>query len=171
MEDVGSFIERNLRRRGKSVVQHVPHIKDVQLKESRHEETFEAAFDACYMPASVPKKFEPDESFSQCLIRMIDERGMKDPEVYKKANIDRKHFNHLKNDLHPNPKKNTVVALGIAMKLDRKQMDQLLERAGYVLSRSSVFDLIIMYCIEHEIYNIFTVNEILYANDQKLLGV
>ena len=116
------------------------------------------------------ERFIPDESFSECLIRMIDERQMSDPEVYKKANIDRKHFNHIKNTRDYRPKKETAVALAIGMKLDLNDTNTLLERAGFVLSRSSKFDLIIRYCIEHQIYNIFDINEILFAEDQKLLG-
>ena len=115
-------------------------------------------------------KFVPDESFSECLIRMIDERDMLDPEVYKRANIDRKHFNHIKNDKHYRPKKETAVALAIGMKLDIEETNTLLERAGFVLSNSSVFDLIIKYCIEHKIYDIYQINEILFEEDQKTLG-
>ena len=114
--------------------------------------------------------FEPDESFSECLIRMIDERGLLDPDVYKKANIDRKHFNHIKNTKDYRPKKKTAVALAIGMKLNVKDTNTLLERAGYVLTSASRFDLIIKYCIEHEIYNIFDVNEILFTYDQDTLG-
>ncbi|MBR4461892.1 MAG: macro domain-containing protein [Erysipelotrichaceae bacterium] len=115
-------------------------------------------------------RFEPDESFSECLIRMIDERGLTDPEVYKKANIDRKHFNHIKNNKDYRPKKETVAALAIGMKLNQKDTDTLMERAGFVLSQSFKFDLIIRYCIENKIYDIFRINEILFEQDQKILG-
>ena len=101
---------------------------------------------------------------------MIDERGLPDPEVYKKANIDRKHFNHIKNTKDYRPKKKTVVALAIGMKLNIKETNTLLERAGFVLTSASKFDLIIRYCIENKIYNIFDVNELLFAYDQETLG-
>lgn len=126
--------------------------------------------DADYSFSSASYRFEPDESFSEAMIRMIDEKGLKDPEVYKKANIDRKHFNHIKNTKLYKPKKETAVALAIGMKLNLKETNDLLEKAGYVLSRSSVSDLIIRHCIEEGIYNIFDINELLFQYDQKTLG-
>ena len=114
--------------------------------------------------------FEPDESFSECLIRLIDEKGMTDPEVYKRANIDRKLFNHIKNTKLYRPKKETAVALAIGMKLSLEETNDLLEKAGFVLSRSSRFDLIIRYCLTQKEYNIFRINEILFEQDQKTLG-
>ncbi len=114
--------------------------------------------------------FEPDESFSECLVRMIDEKKLNDPEVYKRANIDRKHFNHIINDKNYRPRKETAVALAIGMKLNLKETRTLLERAGFALSDSFVFDQIIHYCIVRRIYNIFDINEILFEYDQKTLG-
>ena len=134
---------------------------------SYKEETMES-MDLCGFAPGV--RFEPDESFSECLIRMIDERGLTDPEVYKKANIDRKHFNHIKNNRDYRPKKETAVALAIGMRLDLKDTNTLLERAGFVLSQSFRFDLIIRYCIEQKIYDIYKINEILFEKDQKTLG-
>ncbi|MBQ2657913.1 MAG: macro domain-containing protein [Erysipelotrichaceae bacterium] len=136
------------------------------------ETSFEAAVPKIEYQKEYKKEelFEPDESFSECLIRMIDERGLLDPEVYKKANIDRKHFNHIKNTKNYRPKKKTAVALAIGMKLNIRDTNTLLERAGYVLTSASKFDLIIRYCIEKKIYNIFDVNELLFAHDQETLG-
>ena len=132
----------------------------------------EALYDACEGSTfhKAENRFVPDESFSQCLIRMIDERKMNDPDVYKRANIDRKHFNHIINDPFYRPKKETAVALAIGLRLNREEADSLLEKAGYILSSSSRFDLIIRYCLDNGIYDIYKINEILYEEGEKTLG-
>ncbi len=142
-------------------------------KSTREDEETDASESFMMPDAALPypkERFIPDESFSECLIRMIDERHLSDPEVYKKANIDRKHFNHIINSKNYRPKKETAVALAIGLQLDMNDTGTLLERAGFVLSRSSKFDLIIRYCIEHQIYDIYDINEILFTEDQKTLG-
>ena len=96
---------------------------------------------------------------------------MTDVECYKKANIHKAHFSKIKSNPHYQPTKQTAVALAIGMKLNLKDTNRLLEKAGFVLSRSSKFDLIIKYCIEEGQYNIFEINEILFEEDQKTLGV
>ncbi len=107
-----------------------------------------------------------DETFSKRLIRMIKERNMSESEAYKKAYVDRRHFAKIRKDEYYTPRKKTVLAFAIALELNLDETKDLLRSAGYALSRSSKFDIIVVYFLENRNYNMFDINEALYEYNQ-----
>ena len=110
------------------------------------------------------------QTWQECLFRLIDEKGYTDTEVYKRANVDRKLFSKIRGNPDYQPKKITAVAFALALRLNLDETTDLLSRAGFALSPSSRFDLIISYFIQQEVYDTYTINLALFNHHQPLLG-
>ena len=111
-----------------------------------------------------------EDSFAEVLFRHIDDRGFTDPEVYKRANLDRKLFSKIRKNKSYQPSKNTALALAIALKLSLDETKDFIAKAGYALTHSSKMDIIVEYFITRKEYDIFKLNEVLFEFDQPLLG-
>jgi hypothetical protein len=112
-----------------------------------------------------------DDKFSQMLLRLIDEKDLTDVEAYKRAHVDRRHFSKIRSNMNYKPSKNTVLSFCIGLKLNIDESIDLLQSAGFSLSSSSKFDVIVQYFIENERYNLFEVNEALETFEEKILSV
>lgn len=162
---------------------------DMAISHSIHEESFFGAAPSIPEPDALPRPCtaEPvrpsaampdwtdllkktDKGFSETLLGLIDERGMTDAECYKRANVDRKLFSKIRSNPAYKPSKPTALAFAVALKLSLPETKKLLNKAGFSLTRSSKFDIILEYCISHRIYNIYDINEVLFEFDQPLLG-
>ena len=111
-----------------------------------------------------------DAGFSETLLKLIDRTGKKDSEIYKKANVDRKLFSKIRNNKDYKPSKTTALAFAFALELNIDETKDFIGRAGFALSHSSKFDVIVEYFLINENYNVFELNEVLFAFDQPLIG-
>ncbi|MBQ6839343.1 MAG: macro domain-containing protein [Oscillospiraceae bacterium] len=111
-----------------------------------------------------------DAGFTETLLKLIDQTGKKDSEIYKKANLSKQHFSKIRNNPNYHPTKPTAIALAIALELDLEQTNDLIGRAGYTLNNSSLFDVIVRYHIELGIYNVVQIDCVLFEHDQSLLS-
>ena len=111
-------------------------------------------------------------SFSNILLKYIDKMGVSDSEIYKKAGIDRRHFSKIRSNPDYHPGKYTAIALALALELEKKEVENLIGAAGYTLTDSETFDLVISFCLEHKIYSIDNVNQALdYFSLKPLVGI
>ena len=113
---------------------------------------------------------EKEMTFSEALLDWLIRKDLKDSDVYKKANIDRKLFSKIRNNPDYKPKKNTAIAFALAMELDLEETKEFIGRAGYALTHSSKYDIIIEYFIRQKNYNVFEINEVLFAYNYPLIG-
>ena len=111
-----------------------------------------------------------DESYAEMVLRLIKEKGMKNSDCYKKANIDKKLFSKIVSSPGYKPKKTNALALAVALELSLEDTRELLMKAGLALSHSEKFDIIVEFFIKHKKYDIFEINEMIYAFDQPMLG-
>ena len=144
---------------------------DLYRKNSVRENTAPCAHMAAPKATSLPDFLrQADAGFTETLLKLIDKTGKKDSEIYKKANLSKQHFSKIRNNPRYQPTKATAIALALALELDLKATRDLIGRAGYALTNSSKFDLIIRYFIEQGNYNVVEINMALYEFDQSLLG-
>ncbi len=133
---------------------------------------------SCMMPAGSGRKKQKtlddaiahiSDTWQESLLHIIDEKNLTDVEVYKRANVDRKLFSKIRGNKDYKPGKTTAIAFALALELNLDETKDMLARAGYALSPSSTFDLIIKYFIEQEYYNIIDINLALFDHDQPLI--
>lgn len=149
--------------------------RSVEFNMLRREDMFLGSAKACTTTVSEPDDLatflkQKDDTFAVTLVDLIERSGKKNSEIYKKANVDKKLFSKIINNVKYHPSKQTAIAFAIALELDLEATQDLIGRAGYTLTHSSKFDLIIEFFILNKNYNIFEINEVLFEFDEVPLG-
>ena len=111
-----------------------------------------------------------EETFQTLLFKYIDDRGLKDSDVYNKVNIDRRLFSKIRSDKYYHPSKETIILLGLSLELNENELENLLKSASYSLPKNNEYDLIIRFCFKEKIYDINIINDFLYDYKLKLLN-
>lgn len=109
-----------------------------------------------------------ESHFQELLFKYIDDRALKDSDVYNKVHIDRRLFSKIRSDINYHPSKETVILLGLSLKLNEEEIDKLLNSASYSLPKNSIYDLIIRFCFKEGIYELKDVNDLLETYNCKL---
>lgn len=157
----------------RSLREHVDRYLDTVYDPAVEHQLFDVAMDGCVyspQPSLDDMLHSLDEPFCDSLLRLIRQKKKTEVQVYKKANLDRKHFSKIRSGNGYTPGKKTILALAVALELSLGETQWLLGLAGYSLSHASKFDVIVEYCLTEHIYDIFAINEILFSYDQPLLG-
>lgn len=172
-KDIKEFIDDNGEELKETSYSVRRHFSCDRLYAPREEEfsTACAAADAIPSGQSLAEYLRTmDCGFREMLFELIDKSGMTDVECYKRANVDKRTFSKIKSKDDYRPSKETAIAFAISLKLDMETTQELLATLGYTLSKSRIFDKIIMYFILNNIYDIYEINEALFEFDQTLLG-
>jgi len=148
------------------------HLNTIKVLEDIRYTLKEEIFDLHSLEIEDFIKNKRKPTLSEVLFNFIDQKNTSDPVIYKKAGIDRKHFSKIRSNPSYRPKKNTIIALALALELNQDETEELLSSAGYSLSDSDTSDLVIQFCLEKKIYDIDLVNEALdYFSLKPLVGL
>ena len=127
-------------------------------------------YECCQSISNYIEENKEEDTFQTKLFKLIDERNMKDSDVYNKVNIDRRLFSKIRSNKDYHPSKETIILLGIALELSEEELEQLLEKASYSLPMNTEYDLIIRFCFKEKIYDVMKINEFLYDYHCKTLN-
>lgn len=145
-------------------------LKKIIKKAYYEEEMYEGA---CFSKANINEYIENNKdknTFQTKLFNIIDQKELKDSDVYNKVGIDRRHFSKIRSNIDYHPSKETVILLGIALELTEEEIEELLKSASYSLPKNTTYDLIIRFCFKEKIYNLNQINEFLYDHNCNTLN-